>query len=114
MQLVRNTLLSIVNSSSLSSTLNKKNNSCRITEQICCVNRFSLLNMNTQNTNRLLPTFALVTFPVLAFGYIDGATGSMLMQAAVSGILGLMFVGRTVLANLFRGKSKAKIQESEV
>lgn len=69
--------------------------------------------MKNQRTNRLLPCLALVTLPALAFGYIDGATGSMLMQAAVSGILGLMFVGRTLITNLFRSKKSVSAVECE-
>lgn len=35
-----------------------------------------------------------------AFGYIDGGTGSMIMQIAISGLLGALFFARSAIARV--------------
>lgn len=56
------------------------------------------------------------TFSVPAHGYIDGGTGSMLLQAAVSGVLGALFIARSVWSGLpgkLRKKRVQSIQEPQ-
>lgn len=56
---------------------------------------------------------ALLALPVLSFGYIDGGSGSMLLQAAVSGLLGLAFVARNVWATIRRPRSSRSVEPNE-
>jgi hypothetical protein len=57
------------------------------------------------------------TLSAPALGYIDGGTGSMLLQAAVSGVLGALFVARSVFrawpARLRRRRASAVAEEPE-
>lgn len=60
----------------------------------------------------LLATLTFLTFSGSAFGYIDGGTGSMLLQAGISGVLGALFLARGFLASLparFRRKSPTPV-----
>jgi hypothetical protein len=42
----------------------------------------------------------LVSLTTPAYAYLDGATGSMLIQAAIGGIASAMVVGRVYLAKI--------------
>lgn len=48
----------------------------------------------------VLATLFTMTISTPASAYIDSGTGSMFLQAAISGILGAMFVFRSFWANL--------------
>ena len=41
-----------------------------------------------------------LTLACPSFGYIDGGTGSILLQAAISGFLGALFIARTAIREL--------------
>lgn len=61
----------------------------------------------------LTAAYAAVASP--AFAYLDGATGSMILQALIAGAATVLMFGRTVLArikNFFRG-GKAPAQDAE-
>jgi ABC-type glycerol-3-phosphate transport system permease component len=49
---------------------------------------------------RFLMFCFVLTLGSSAFGYIDGGTGSMLLQVAVSGVLGGIFVMRSFFASI--------------
>jgi hypothetical protein len=51
-----------------------------------------------------------------AFAYLDGATGSMILQAVVAGAATLLMFGRTQIARIksfFVRDKKAKTQDAE-
>ena len=57
--------------------------------------------MNSSRSTLVLLAAAFVfTACTPAYGYIDGGTGSMLLQVAVSGVLGALFVARSVLSSI--------------
>lgn len=53
-----------------------------------------------------LAVAAALTLSAPAHAYLDAGSGSMLLQAAISGFLGLVFVGRTFLSQLRRPKAQ--------
>lgn len=67
--------------------------------------------------SRLLPlalaTLMFASVSSSAFGYIDGGTGSMFIQAAISGLLAGVFLARGFFVNLFsRVRCKAAVHDS--
>ena len=54
----------------------------------------------------LLATIFISTLSTNAFGYIDGGTGSMMLQAALSGLLGAVFVFKSFWSNVRKGKKE--------
>lgn len=60
-----------------------------------------------------LATFMFASVSSSAFGYIDGGTGSMFIQAAISGLLAGVFLARGFFTNLFsRVRRKAAAHDS--
>lgn len=47
-----------------------------------------------------MATLMFFTISGSAFGYIDGGTGSMLLQAGISGVLGALFLARGYIASV--------------
>lgn len=64
--------------------------------------------------NRLTLTLTAIAFfgtmAVPAHAYIDGGTGSMILQAAVSGVLGALFVARSVWSSLPSKLRKKRVE----
>lgn len=49
---------------------------------------------------RLIALTFVLTLCASSFGYIDGGTGSMVLQVAISGVLGGIFVLRSFLSSI--------------
>lgn len=64
---------------------------------------------------RLLAFAFVLTLCASSFGYIDGGTGSMVLQVAISGVLGGLFLMRSFLTSLparLRRRDPAKEREN--
>ena len=70
------------------------------------------------SSNRYFPLFLAVLFGLTlsssAFGYIDGGTGSLLLQATISGLLGAIFVFRSFFKSLPARFRRAPVKEEAV
>lgn len=65
--------------------------------------------MNTSRTLGLgLAVLAVFTMSQPASAYIDSGTGSLILQAALSGVLGGLFIARSFWANLLSRLGKAR------
>lgn len=68
------------------------------------------LAMNTLRfSSSLMPTLLVLTWSQPAAAYIDGGTGSLIFQAAVSGVLGGLFVMRTFWNQLIARRAKVPV-----
>lgn len=69
------------------------------------------IKMNTLRiSSSLFATLLVLTWAQPAAAYIDGGTGSLLFQAAVSGILGGLFVVRSFWNQLLARRSKVAVK----
>lgn len=55
---------------------------------------------NPRTTSLILACLLISTLAGSAHGYIDGGTGSMLLQAALAGLLGAAFVCKSFWSSL--------------
>lgn len=69
--------------------------------------------MKNRLSERLLVGLTIATLPTFAFGYIDSGTGSLLIQGAISGVLGFVFVARNFWANWRRPRATKPVEQSD-
>ena len=66
--------------------------------------------MNKLRTHAMvLAVVMALTVSAPAAAYIDSGTGSLILQAALSGILGILFVARSFWANLIARRPKSRV-----